>query len=502
MRSVLRTFLPYVLSVGSLACISCKSEPDAAACAPNERRCRCTSDQGMVHMCFAQDWTPVGCYCAGGDDRQDRPQRVDAGQPDSSAPESDGGPALPAPLEVTADPSDEAAYLFDDAQLRTYNIVIAQADLDRINAKPADEAWVPANLEFEGTVYGPYEVRYKGAAGSFQYPCTTGEFEAPKEGKCSMKLGFNEVDAEARFFGLKKLNLHAMNHDGSLLRDRLSYALFREYGLAAPRAVHVRVLINGKFEGLFVAVEQIDGRFTRARFSDGGEGNLYKEAWPVYSDPNEYVYSLETNEDEEPSVERMLEWQRMLQAGGDDFDAFVDPAYVARYMAVDRVIVNDDGMFHFYCDLAKPNEAAWNHNYYWYEGADQRFWLIPWDLDYAFDGSPWVRLHPSWSTETSSCECVDFEGIEQVPASCDPVVQELMNLQPEYEREIDGFLAGPFAAERIDAKLAAWTEQIRESVNEAAAGDYDVPNELTWADSLDELKATISATRQARGLSF
>jgi spore coat protein CotH len=288
-----------------------------------------------------------------------------------------------------------------------------------------------------------------------------------------------------------------MNSDPSLLRDRLSYALFREHGVPAPRAVHARVLINGKLEGLFVAVEQIDGRFTRARWSDGGKGNLYKDAWPIHSDPNEYLFALETNEDDNPSVERMLAFSRAITAGDDaSLQTLADPEYLARYMAVDRVIVNDDGVFHFYCEPGQPGS---NHNYYWYE-AEQRLWLIPWDMDFAFDGSPWVRLRPAWSAE-ATCSCEVSEYGAQVPASCDPVVRQLMRLQAAYEREIDAFLAGPFAADRIDSKLIAWTDQIRPFVIEAA-GIRHAPNESDWTTAVYALDATISATRERRGLPF
>jgi spore coat protein CotH len=115
-------------------------------------------------------------------------------------------------------------------------------------------------------------VRYKGSVGGFLAPCTAagsvGARPGPKTGKCSMKIDFDRVDPDARFYGLKKLNFHSMDRDPSMLRDRLGYSLFREFGVAAPRAMHARVLINGKLEGLHVVVEQIDGRFTDSRFSE------------------------------------------------------------------------------------------------------------------------------------------------------------------------------------------------------------------------------------------
>ena len=189
---------------------------------------------------------------------------------------------------LVAEPSDEAAStVFDAREIKTYALTIAPDDLAKLDAQPAAEQYVRASLQV-GTETVTVAVRYKGSVGAFMPPCpdTRVPFGArgPKTGKCSLKLAFDEYDPAARFHGLKKLNLHAINSDASLLLQRLAYGLFREMGVAAPRATHVRVTVNGKLEGLFVAVEEIDGRFTRSRFPEDGKGNVYKEVWPLHTD--------------------------------------------------------------------------------------------------------------------------------------------------------------------------------------------------------------------------
>lgn len=164
----------------------------------------------------------------------------------------------------------------------------------------------------------------KGSVGGFLKPCTNadlGGVPGPKVGKCSIKLSFDEVDPEARFYGLKKLNLHSMNQDPSMMRDRLAYAMFRENGVPASRAVHARVMFNGKLQGLFIAVEQVDGRFTRSRFTEGGKGNLYKEIWPMHTDAAAYTNALVTNEDQMPSVQRMLDFHTAIGTGNAGVDS-------------------------------------------------------------------------------------------------------------------------------------------------------------------------------------
>jgi hypothetical protein len=134
-----------------------------------------------------------------------------------------------------------------------------------------------------------------------------------------------------------------MNNDPSMLRDRLAYSLFREMGIAAPRAMHARVNINGKLEGLFVAVEQVDGRFTRSRFGEGGKGNLYKEIWPMHDSADSYRAALETNEDSNPRLDPIVAFAAATKQGSAAVENYIDRAYVARYLAADRVMANDDG---------------------------------------------------------------------------------------------------------------------------------------------------------------
>jgi spore coat protein CotH len=412
----------------------------------------------------------------------------------------------PAPPELTTEPSDEASYVFDQAQLRTYNLIVAQADLDTINKNPAAEMYVPAGMEFEGKTYGPYRMRYKGSAGAFLPPCTLGvdvSPPSPKFGKCSIKVDFDQSDPQARFYGLKKLNFHSMDQDPSMLRERLTYSLFRDMNVAAPRAAHARLLINGKLEGLFAVVEQVDGRFTRARFGEGGQGNLYKEVWPTYSDASVYVAALENNTTQ-PNVQRMLDFASAVDNGPDAFASFIDRDYMLRYIAVDRLTVNDDGIFHFWCDkIAQGNNPGdyGNHNYYWYEAKDaQRFWLIPWDLDFAFEARADCLVYPAW-TASAACVCGNKNYGIQRPASCDKVVSIFKAWLADYDVKVDTFIAGPFEANKVNDKLDAWAAQIQSAVGESAFLN-GAPLVSTWQASVAQLKVNIANARSNRGYAY
>ena len=413
-----------------------------------------------------------------------------------------GGPAVT--TGFASEPEDPATYLFDQTKLLTYNIQVAPNDLAKLDRDPSAEQYVGGTLEFEGQKYGPIGVRYKGGYSGFQPPCSYGT-GAQRIGKCSIKLAFDEADSKGRFFGLKKLNLHSMDFDPSLMHDRLGYALFREFGVAAPRAVHARIYLNGVPLGLYVVVEQIDGRFTRARFADGGKGNLYKEVWPLYADPSVYTNALETNQ-KAGRVQGMLALHDAVSTGTPAAVArVIDRDYTLRYAAVDRVIINDDGMFHFWCSSGVANgnnpNGSGNHNYYWYEEESaKKLWLLPWDLDLTFSFTADAHIVVPWN-RAAKCRCLRSGTGFQLPSSCDPLVGDFIKWGADYDRQVAAFLAGPFSPASISAKLDTWISQIAPSVAEFA-NTQDAQDVATWQHALDELRKAIESARAHRGYAY
>lgn len=428
-----------------------------------------------------------------------------------------GSPAAERPVlaatatssDIIPEPADDAAVVFDQAKVLTYDLTISPLDLALINARPSAEQYVPATLKVMGETLR-VAVRYKGDVGAFLAPCTAqtvpgvGKPLLPKVGKCSFKIAFDEYDEEARFHGLKKLNLHAMGHDPSLMKERLGYALFREMGVAAPRAVHARVTINGRLEGIFAAVEEIDGRFARSRFRDGGKGNVYKEVWPTDADADDFREALESNKDE-GNVAKMVTFGRAIRENPTRAAAtWIDRQYMVAYLAVDRAILNDDGFLHWYCFV--------NHNYFWYEAVNaNRMSLIPWDLDDAFQTDGAVALQTAWNAPAATCGACgagdegfgdflnslrDFSA--QRPPTCDPLTEEFARWKADYEGAIDRLMKGPFAASNINAKLDAWSKQIEPLVVEAT-GVLGADSRSSWQRKLNELRFTIDQLRALRG---
>lgn len=428
--------------------------------------------------------------------------------------------STPSEIEVEEVPSTgeenylslDSDYIFDQSKLPTFELTIEPSDLANINNDPAAEEYVPAALTFEGETISPVGVRYKGSIGAF-VGCLSGggNIFAPSGfktcTKLSMKVKINWEGRTEKFYGLKKLQFHSMNLDPSQMHDRLGYWMFAQMGVPSPRAIHARLIINGEFAGLFSLVEQIDGRFSRYNFDDG-EGNVYKEIWPINDDGNprqpiEYVNALKTNEDENPSVDIIRGLAVDVSAAETDeelqeaIEEWMDLDKILAYCMVDRTIKHDDGPFHWYCfGGCQP------HNFYFVEEPNnKKIHLIPWDLDNAFENitssNGVTNIPDDWGETRNDCNPFSqgFFGIQQRSAACDKLTRGWTLYEDEYEALRQEFIEGPFSEASIDNLLETWSDQIREATQEAFDSFDDAISIETWEQSMSTLKTQCDIAR-------
>lgn len=396
-----------------------------------------------------------------------------------------------------ADAGPGAELVFDESVVRTYELIVAPADWQWLNDNATLEQYVPATLRFEGAEYPGIGLRYKGGYGNLTL-CVDGQGNQTCD-KLSMKLDFAEYDPAGRFHGLKKINLHSMVRDPTKLHDALGYAVFRAAGVHTARTAHARVIVNGELLGLFAVVEQIDGRFTTDRFGaiDGGDGNLYKEVWPVHTAQQPYLDALQTNEDQAPSADKMVRFATALAGASDAgfeaaLGAWVDLDYWARYLAADRLIENWDGIVAWYCA-----GTCFNHNYYWYESATaDRVWPIPWDLDNAMEYPGLIRTQfgmPDWDeVPPASCDPIQvFLGIQGKPPACDKLIGKSAELLwDRYAAASQELLDGPFS----EATLMARIDFLAGVIADAVAEDPDL-DLAAWQTAVDALRADVIGLR-------
>jgi hypothetical protein len=463
----------------------------------------------------------AACTSSGDDDSSAGSTASDA----AVGPDSTGSPSeAPATTEAPGPAwvEGESDYLFDQNKLRTYNIVISDENLATLDAEPAAEEWVDGGLEFEGDDIGEVGVRYKGSIGAWigclegtqntnlDNPIGLGNPTGAKTcHQLSMKVKINYNESR-EFYGVRTLQFHAMNNDPSRMRERLGYWLYSQAGVAAPRAVHARVNINGVFHGVFLLVEQLDGRFTRYHFDDG-KGNLFKQVWPLTATGEAQgeaalVAGLRTNEDE-AEVGAMVEFANEI-AAASPADA---PAVIEKWMdidstianqAVERLIRHDDSSGNWRCF---GDSACFSNNFYWYmEPNERRAHLVPWDIDVSLAGirHPLITVFDAWGEITDDCAAFDVGAgfLKQRSAACDPIVAAWVQFDELYLETVNELADGPFSDATVRENITTWANQIEASMDEATDlyGD-DVLDATTWNNAMDQL-ADIAAESRAEVL--
>jgi len=403
-------------------------------------------------------------------------------------------------------------FIFNQDSLFTFELFIPPGHYARLNADPAAEQYYEGQLVFRGDTLSPVGIRYKGSIGAFA-GCLSGLNFADPSGKktcqkLSMKVKVNWLDSDATFYGLKKLQFHSMNHDASQMHERLGYWLFREMGVAAPRSVHAKLIINGEYSGLYALTEQIDGRFTRHHFADG-DGNLYKEIWPLNQNgqawwEKTYLTHLRTNEEENPTAEMIRNFAVEIASAEDDelqtvIQKWMNVEQVVSYVVVDRSIRADDGPFHWY----EHRGRIYNHNYYWYEEpTEKKLYLIPWDLDNAFENimdevNPITTIADDWGEISANCEPFSYGPLEikQRSAACDKLTRAWTHFIEEYQSLSEEFLQGPFSAITTDPLLDQWEAQIKEATAEAALLHTDALSLQKWKAGMSHLRKSLQYVR-------
>lgn len=392
-----------------------------------------------------------------------------------------------------------------------YHITMDPAVYADMEEHGDDEAYRKASLEVRGgdvrEDYSLVGIRYKGDYSLHHCWDEHGGVRS-HSGECAklnIKVKFDEYNEDARFFGLKRINLHAMGEDDTKLRERLAYSIFNDFGVTTARTAHAKLYINDAEPLLVLAVEQVDGRFTAYHYPAGGDGNLYKETWPNESlTESELLPQLRTNENPEdnPDVSRFIAFGDTVASSTEtSFDAdmadFVVKDQILRYMAVDRATKNWDGITAFYWQ-DRP------HNLYWYHDVETSnlFHLVPWDLDKTFwEFDPYLepsssqseRPVPDWNVLPLSCDSiwVWYGSVYTYPSGCD----HFMNLLAatgwdDFVTLGQSLLDTAFQTDAMNEKVTAWAEQI------AAAVDEDpVINKSAWESAVADFPRILQKAR-------
>jgi spore coat protein CotH len=193
----------------------------------------------------------------------------------------------------------------------------------------------------------------------------------------SLKVKFDEYRPQHPVHGIDVLTLNNNKQDPSLVSQFLTYHLFNEAGVSAPRVSFARVTVNGEYLGIYSNVESIGRPFLKRRFGNDS-GNLYEGTLAdFHPSAIDRLEAKDKNSDRDRSD--LIRLAELLSANEAlavrDIEQLVDIDNFIRYWAVESLIGFWDGYSN-------------NQNNYWlYDNADNsKFYFIPWGADAAFMG--------------------------------------------------------------------------------------------------------------------
>src|SRR5262249_28083628 len=146
--------------------------------------------------------------------------------------------------------------------------------------------------------------------------------------KRPFKLDFNRYVENQKLHGVSMVALGNHAADASFLRENLSYAIFRDAGVPAPRTAYVKLYLtvdgkhDRKYLGLYTMIEAVTKGFLRERFNTA-EGMLLKpekiQGLPYLGEDfkaYESRYQPKTKTDKK-SERRLIEFTKLINNADD-----------------------------------------------------------------------------------------------------------------------------------------------------------------------------------------
>jgi hypothetical protein len=353
-----------------------------------------------------------------------------SGRPGRSWPPDTTSPPR-APLNPLLSPADVKVYgdepLYDPSVLRTIFLTFENKDWeDELAFFYNTDVEVPATVVVDGRTYQDVGVHFRGMT----------SFRMVGEGqKRSLNLSFDDRHDKQRLLGYQTLNLLNSAADPTFLRAMLYMQIARDY-IAAPKANHVRVVINGENWGIYVNLQQFNSEFTKEAGAGSGE------RWKVPGSPRsrgggltylgedaaQYRRSFEIRSKDKPeSWAKLINLTRVLNQTPPDrlveaLEPILDIDEVLRFLAVEKVLINNDG--------------------YWTRGSDyslyvdqkDRFHVVPHDVNEALrpiENLGWGRFADDPPAGMGAVELDLFAGADDVNK---PLLNRLMMVPALRER--------------------------------------------------------------------
>ena len=271
-------------------------------------------------------------------------------------------------------PTENCLFQVDDSNqptnLSLYRIIMTPADLQTLGTRDVFSN-VLLNCTFisGNAVYYRKGIRYRGS---------TSRLIGDKK---SYRIEFPQDDL---FGGISEMNLN-----GNGVADQVvGWDVFEAFGMPVPLRELVNVTFNNEFLGPYLRIEGVDEPFLERNFQEEATGNLYRgvdfaDFTYLGPDPDLYrdSYVKRTNQAEDDFSDIIDLANHFTNATEEEFAAGllerIDVVQWLRYFAINSAVNNSEGGIQLHT----------GDDYYIYRrSGDNRFAIIPWDLDSAFLG--------------------------------------------------------------------------------------------------------------------
>ena len=235
-------------------------------------------------------------------------------------------------------------------------------------------AYLPARVFINDEDLGEVGLRKKGLIGS-------SSTQRP-----SLKIKFNHSKKGRKYHGLERLTLNNNIQDPSLVKQYLSYKLFRKAGLPAPRCNFARVYVNGQYLGVYTNVESIRKQFLKRAFNDS-DGDLYEG---MINDFREGMYeTFEIKDGADKKMKSIVRAVKALSKEGDDqlneLGQAIDIDQFINFWVLEIITGHWDGY-----------NGNLNNFFVYSSSEDKRLRFIPWGTD-----GTWSMFNPFIGAKTA-----------------------------------------------------------------------------------------------------
>ncbi|MBM7114358.1 CotH kinase family protein [Archangium primigenium] len=276
--------------------------------------------------------------------------------PDASVPATPSEPTRPE--QDTPPPPWTPAWTGPQSQVENFELSFDETTWRLVNDPSTSEDYAPGRFKARGVEYA-VGMRLRGDQ-AFFHPKKSWKVELPEGQKLD---------------GARHLNFLAEWLDAGLLTDAFSYELMHVAGAHAPRARYVTLTVNGRFEGVFMLVEQVDKSFLKAHGlpSDSSIYRCGSKDCEMRLTPKAHYQSpwdKKTQEDLPWDDLNTFLW-KISRTPEHEFEAFLrehlDLDAYLRYLAVGALIsisgIDDSGSYL----VRDPKQGRWLY--------------VPWDLN-------------------------------------------------------------------------------------------------------------------------